>query len=76
VVEHGTMALDELYHALKPGSRNLGAVDYTALIRGAGEVFPEANPEGRFTLYRIGDAIASRNIHAGIYDAVRYGMRW
>jgi 2,4-dienoyl-CoA reductase-like NADH-dependent reductase (Old Yellow Enzyme family)/thioredoxin reductase len=75
VVEHGTAPNEELYRALKPLSRNLGAVDYAALL-GAGEVFPERNPEGRFTLYRIGDAIASRNIHAGIYDALRYGIRW
>jgi hypothetical protein len=39
-------------------------------------VFPGTNAEGRFRLYRIGDAVASRNIHAGIYDALRYGVRW
>ena len=31
----------------------------------------ETNPDGRFRLYRIGDAVASRNIHAAIYDAAR-----
>ncbi|MDF0595460.1 NADH:flavin oxidoreductase [Psychromarinibacter halotolerans] len=76
VVEHGTEALDELYLALKPQSRNLGAVDYDALATGTGELLPQRNPEGAFLLYRIGDAVASRNIHAGIYDAVRYGIRW
>jgi len=75
VVEHGTAALDELYHTLKPESRNLGEVDYAALI-GAGDLFPMRYAEGDFILYRIGDAIASRNIHAGIYDAMRYGLRW
>ncbi|MGC9417696.1 MAG: FAD-dependent oxidoreductase [Rhodovulum sp.] len=75
VVEHGTAALDELYHALKADSANRGAVDYGALI-GSRDPFPRTNPEGRFLLYRIGDAIASRNIHAGIYDALRYGLRW
>ena len=75
VVEHGTAPLDELYLALKPQSRNLGAVDHGALI-GEGEVFPVKAPDARFTLYRIGDAVASRNIHAGIYDALRYGIRW
>jgi pyruvate/2-oxoglutarate dehydrogenase complex dihydrolipoamide dehydrogenase (E3) component len=67
VVEHGTAPLDALYLALKPHSRNLGAVDHGALT---------ANPGGRFRIYRIGDAVASRNIHAGIYDALRYGIRW
>ena len=75
VVEHGTRPLDELYFALKPQSRNLGAVDYTAL-RTSGPLFPSRNGEGRFDLYRIGDAVAARNIHAGIYDALRMGIRW
>lgn len=75
VVEHGTRPLDELYFALKPESRNLGAVDYAAL-RGDGVLFPQRNPDGRFVLYRIGDAVAARNIHAGIYDALRMGIRW
>jgi pyruvate/2-oxoglutarate dehydrogenase complex dihydrolipoamide dehydrogenase (E3) component len=75
VVEHGTAPMEELYLALKPLSRNRGAVDYAALL-GSGEVFPVGNPEAAFTLYRIGDAVASRNIHAGIYDALRLGIRW
>ena len=75
VVEHGTAALDELYHALRGVSINLGTIDYPALI-GSGDPFPTRTPDGRFVLYRIGDAIASRNIHAGIYDALRHGLRW
>ena len=75
VLEHGTAPLDELYFALKPLSRNLGAVEHAALV-GAGEVFPVKEAGAGFTLYRIGDAVASRNIHAGIYDALRYGVRW
>ncbi|WP_193185548.1 NADH:flavin oxidoreductase [Nisaea sediminum] len=71
VVEHGTLPLDELYFGLKPTSRNLGAVDYKALIRST-DAFPARNPEGRFFLARIGDAVASRNIHAAIYDGLRF----
>ena len=74
VVEHGTSALDELYHALKTEAVNGGEVDYSTLTSGKGELFPHRNPNGTFTLYRIGDAVASRNIHAGIYDALRIGM--
>jgi hypothetical protein len=29
------------------------------------------NPAGRFQLFRIGDAVATRNTHAAIYDALR-----
>ncbi len=76
VVEHGTTPNADLYFALKPRTRNLGRVDYAALIRPNGPVLPEVNPEGAFLLYRIGDAVAARNIHAGIYDALRMGLRW
>ncbi|WP_026758629.1 NADH:flavin oxidoreductase [Sediminimonas qiaohouensis] len=70
VVNHGTMPLDDLYFDLKPHSRNLGAVDQDALL--AGRPQPAgANEEGRFALYRIGDAISARNTHAAIYDALR-----
>ncbi len=70
VVEHGTLPMDELYFALKPGSRNLGEVDYDALIANRPQALLR-NPGGGYVLYRIGDAVASRNIHAAIYDALR-----
>lgn len=73
VVEHGTMPMADLYFELKPLSRNRGAVDYKALIRQENPIAAR-NPDGTFDLIRIGDAVHSRNIHAGIYDALRYGM--
>ena len=74
VVEHGTLPLDELYFALKPLSRNGGAVDYERLVEG-GDIFPAVRPEAAFTLLRIGDAVAARNIHAAIYDGIRFALR-
>jgi 2,4-dienoyl-CoA reductase-like NADH-dependent reductase (Old Yellow Enzyme family)/thioredoxin reductase len=71
VVEHGTIPADDLYFALKPLSRNLGEVDQQALIAGRPQAV-ETNPKGAFRLIRIGDAVASRNIHAAIYDALRF----
>ena len=70
VVEHGTLPVDGLYFALKAQSSNRGAVDYRALIAGRAQTLA-ANPDGRFQLFRIGDAVSSRNIHAAIYDALR-----
>jgi hypothetical protein len=70
VVNHGTVPLDELYFELRPQSSNLGAVDHDALLAGAPQAVV-ANPEGRFQLFRIGDAVAARNTHAAIYDALR-----
>ena len=75
IVEHGTLPLDDLYLALKPLSSNNGAIDYERLVQG-GPIFPETNGDGTFVLYRIGDAVAARNIHAAIYDAVRLGIRY
>ncbi len=70
VVEHGTLPLDELYQALRPDSVNLGAVDYAALLAGRRQEVVR-NTDGRFRLFRIGDAVASRNIHAAVFDALR-----
>ncbi|MCA3575457.1 MAG: NADH:flavin oxidoreductase [Aestuariivirga sp.] len=69
VVNHGTQPLADLYFALKPLSENLGAVDYDALIDGRPQALA-GGPQG-FHLYRIGDAVAARNTHAAIYDALR-----
>jgi N-methyl-L-proline demethylase len=70
VVEHGTLPLDDLYFALKEGAANRGAVDHDALIAGRRQEVM-ANPDGAYRLYRIGDAVSSRNIHAAIFDALR-----
>ncbi|HEV7307663.1 NADH:flavin oxidoreductase [Ensifer sp.] len=70
VVNHGTIPLDDLYFELKPGSRNLGEVSYDALIAGTPQSV-EHNPKGAYQLFRIGDAVAARNTHAAIYDALR-----
>ncbi|MBT9246667.1 NADH:flavin oxidoreductase [Gemmobacter fulvus] len=69
VVNHGTQPLAEIYFELKPQSENLGAVDYDALIAGRPQTLA-GGPAG-FRLYRIGDAVESRNTHAAIYDALR-----
>ena len=70
VVNHGTLPLDELYFELRPLSSNRGEVDYGQLIAGQPQTrLP--NTEGRFQLFRIGDAVSARNTHAAIYDALR-----
>jgi hypothetical protein len=51
-------------------SRNLGAVDHGALLAGRPQSLT-GNPDGLFQLFRIGDAVAHRNIHAAVYDALR-----
>ncbi len=70
IVEHGTVPNDELYNDLVPGSVNLGEVDQDALL-GDRRQNVRTNRAGRYQLFRIGDAVTSRNIHAAIYDALR-----
>jgi len=70
VVNYGTLPMDDLYFDLKPHSSNSGAVDYDALINGEAQTI-NRNSDGKFQLFRIGDAVAARNTHAAIYDALR-----
>ena len=50
--------------------KNLGQLDQSALVVG-GDPWNNSNPSGHYWLARIGDAVASRNIHAALYDALR-----
>ena len=70
VVAGRSLPNDELYLDLISHSTNGGAVDHAALLA----VRPQSistNPDGGFALYRIGDAVTGRNIHAAVYDALR-----
>ena len=71
--DNATLPNDELYHALKPHSRNLGELDLAAMAEATPQLVL-TNPEGAFTLFRIGDAWAARNIHAATLDAMRVCM--
>ena len=70
VVEHGTLPNDEIYFDLKGESANRGVIDIDALVAEK----PQStvlNPDGSYQLFRVGDAVSSRNIHAAIYDSLR-----
>ncbi len=73
VVEYGTLPNDEVYLDLAAGSSNGGEVDLAAYIAGQPQGLV-TNPDGTFQLFRVGDAVASRSIHAAIYDARRLAM--
>jgi N-methyl-L-proline demethylase len=70
VVDRGVAANDDLYVELVPLSTNGGQIDHSALISGAPQTITSVG-RGRFQLFRIGDAVAGRNIHAAVYDALR-----
>ena len=70
IIEHGTIPIDDLYFELKKNSINQGIVDYKSLVKGDFNEIAK-NPKGNYHLYRVGDAVSSRNIHAAIYDSLR-----
>jgi dimethylglycine catabolism A len=70
VSDHGTLPNADLYFELKPRSSNLGAVDYHALMAGEAQTI-DTNPDGKYKLFRVGDATAGRNIHAALFDSLR-----
>ncbi|CDX42586.1 putative N-methylproline demethylase [Mesorhizobium sp. SOD10] len=68
VLEAGTDPVTELYDELRNASVNDGVTDVDAMARW------EAQPVGDrpgFSLYRIGDAVTSRTIHAALLEAYR-----
>lgn len=67
VFEHGVVPNDEPYVSLRDASDNSGVVEIAALVNGD----PQPESGDGFVLHRIGDAVASRGIHAAIYDARR-----
>ncbi|MBA4866949.1 hypothetical protein H1V43_37780 [Streptomyces sp. PSKA54] len=70
VAEVGTEPVQELYDELLDASINLGAVDLAELL----DHRPQSvvrNEDGSFRLFRIGDAVTSRNVHAAMLDAAR-----
>jgi len=69
VVENGVRPVETLYFELKPHSRNRGQIDLERLSQGQPQ--PAVEAVGEFVLYRVGDCVSPRDIHAAIYDAIR-----
>ncbi len=72
IYDYGTIPADALYHGLRDASVNKGVTNLENWV--AGQMYRDprlAQDAGGFELYRIGDAIASRNIHAAVNDALR-----
>ncbi|MEZ5925503.1 MAG: FAD-dependent oxidoreductase [Hyphomicrobiaceae bacterium] len=71
VAELGTEPNDGIYHALKAGSRNKGATDAAALRENRPQPALAMASSNGPALFLIGDAAASRDVHAAILDALR-----
>jgi 2,4-dienoyl-CoA reductase-like NADH-dependent reductase (Old Yellow Enzyme family) len=73
VVERGTYPVDEVYQELRAGSANHGVTDIDMLI-GARPQPWEIPARGGYLLYRVGDAVSSRSVHAALLDAFRIAV--
>jgi NADPH-dependent 2,4-dienoyl-CoA reductase/sulfur reductase-like enzyme len=70
VVENGIRPNETLYYELKEESVNRGQIDNQALFAATAQ--PVLNkPQDGMILWRLGDCVSQRNIHAAIYDALR-----
>ena len=70
IIEHGTTPTGEPFDDLRQTAANAGVTDHDRLL--AGEPQPDKTADDdAFSLYRIGDALASRNVAAAVYDALR-----
>jgi 2,4-dienoyl-CoA reductase-like NADH-dependent reductase (Old Yellow Enzyme family)/NADPH-dependent 2,4-dienoyl-CoA reductase/sulfur reductase-like enzyme len=67
VTEHGVVPDGSLFQELRDGSSNEGVVDLEALLAGD----PQPLPGSGYTLFRVGDAVASRDVASAIYEARR-----
>lgn len=68
IVESGTLSRTGPFEDLRHSSRNLGQIRPGPPHNGSA---PIPNPEGSYTLHRIGDALVGRNVHAAIHDAAK-----
>lgn len=75
IAEHGTLPAADVYFALKNASSNRGEIDLDAFIANRPQALVR-NKAGRFQLFRVGDAVSSRNIHAALYEALRLCLQF
>jgi len=73
VVERGTLPVDEVFRELEAESVNRGITDIDSLLEGRPQPF-EISAAGGYLLYRIGDAVSSRSLHAALLDAYRLAI--
>jgi 2,4-dienoyl-CoA reductase-like NADH-dependent reductase (Old Yellow Enzyme family)/thioredoxin reductase len=73
VVERGTYPIDEVFVELKDNAVNRGVTDIDALLK------VETQPScitavDDYLLYRVGDVVSSRSLHAALLDAYRIAV--
>ena len=72
VIENGTVPVKEVFDNLRSLASNQGIMDFNALSQGIPQ--PGLDGDG-FALFRIGDALSSRDVPAAMFDALRLCCR-
>lgn len=70
VVEQGTIPVDDVFMNLRARSNNDGFTDIDSILNGK----PQPHSDKGFSLYRVGDAVSSRSLHAALLDAFRIAV--
>ncbi len=70
VVENGVLPNEALYYAMKGASRNNGQIDLETQYANQGQSKYEQSGDG-YLLYRVGDCVSPRDIHAALYESLR-----
>jgi NADPH-dependent 2,4-dienoyl-CoA reductase/sulfur reductase-like enzyme len=70
IVELGSEPADQLFHDLKPHARNRGVTDVDALKNSTPQPWLQDGENG-LLLFRVGDAVSSRDTHAAMLDSLR-----
>ena len=73
IVELGTIPVADVYDDLKSRSTNGGQTDLEAFIAGKRQTLI-TNESGEFQLFRVGDAVSHRGVHAAMLDSRRLCM--
>ena len=68
IADTGTVPVDDLYRKLQHNSNNNGITDVSAFLSGKNQL--DMDKPG-MSLFRIGDALSSRNVAAAMFDALR-----
>ncbi len=70
VVERGTVPVEQLFDELRADSCNDGTADTDKLLAGLPQESADQRNSG-FELYKVGDAVSSRDIHCAMLDSRR-----
>lgn len=71
IVEAGTVPMDDLMDELATNALNGGEIDVSSFLQAQAQPYLEEPSASGYALFRIGDCVSARGIHAAMLDANR-----